>query len=165
MTKGINSMTLIFLVHPVLNEILLLTTPFYWNRMISGYSTLIEWSMLMKVKLFDSELKVMELLWEEGDTTAKRIAELAKERTGWSKTTTYTVIKKCIEKGAIKKLNPGYLCHALVTREDAQILETTDLINKMYNGRTDQLVATLLDHQKLTKEEIEHLKEIVERLQ
>lgn len=130
-----------------------------------GYSTLIEWSVLMKVKLFDSELKVMELLWEEGDTTAKRIAELAKERTGWSKTTTYTVIKKCIEKGAIKKLNPGYLCHALVTREDAQILETTDLINKMYNGRTDQLVATLLDHQKLTKEEIEHLKEIVERLQ
>lgn len=158
-------MTLIFLVHPVLNEILLLTTPFYWDRMISGYSTLIEWSMLMKVKLFDSELKVMELLWEEGDTTAKRIAELAKERTGWSKTTTYTVIKKCIEKGAIKKLNPGYLCHALVTREDAQILETTDLINKMYNGRTDQLVAALLDHQKLTKEEIEHLKEIVERLQ
>ncbi len=118
----------------------------------------------MKMKLFDSELKIMELLWAEGDITAKRIAELLKEEIGWSKTTTYTVIKKCIEKGAIKRIDPGYVCHAIITREDEQILETTELINKMYNGRADRLVATLLDTQKLTKDEIVHLKKIVAEL-
>lgn len=48
----------------------------------------------MSVKLFDSELKVMELLWREGELSAKQIAELLKEQIQWSKTTTYTVIKK-----------------------------------------------------------------------
>ncbi len=46
------------------------------------------------MKLFDSELKIMEILWREGDISAKRIAEIAKERIGWSKTTTYTNIQK-----------------------------------------------------------------------
>ena len=53
----------------------------------------------MEIKLFDSELKVMDILWKEGDTSAKEIAEKLNEQVGWSKTTTYTVIKKCIDKG------------------------------------------------------------------
>ena len=55
----------------------------------------------MKIKLFDSELKVMELLWEHGELSAKEIAEKTAEQIGWSKTTTYTVLKKCIEKGVL----------------------------------------------------------------
>ena len=55
----------------------------------------------MEFKLFDSELKVMDILWKEGDTSAKEIAEKLNEQVGWSKTTTYTVIKKCIDKGAV----------------------------------------------------------------
>ena len=54
----------------------------------------------MEIKLFDSELKVMDILWKEGDTSAKDIAEILNRQVGWSKTTTYTVIKKCINKGA-----------------------------------------------------------------
>ena len=54
------------------------------------------------VKLFDSELKIMEVLWEEGPVPARRVAEILSLRVGWNKNTTYTVIKKCIEKGAIQ---------------------------------------------------------------
>ncbi|MDD2980755.1 MAG: BlaI/MecI/CopY family transcriptional regulator [Hespellia sp.] len=119
----------------------------------------------MKIKLFDSELKIMELLWEEGDLTAKRIAELTKTQIGWSKTTTYTVIKKCVEKGAIEKIEPGYKCHALITRKDEQLQETDVLIDKMYNGRADQLVASLVDGQRLSREEIIQLKKLIEQLE
>ena len=52
----------------------------------------------MKVKLFDSELKVMETLWKEGDLTAGQIAKILNQEIGWNRNTTYTVIKKCIEK-------------------------------------------------------------------
>lgn len=45
------------------------------------------------MKLFDSELKVMQVLWENGDTSAKDIAAVLGKQVGWSKTTTYTVIK------------------------------------------------------------------------
>ena len=47
----------------------------------------------MSVKLFESELKVMDLLWKEGDLSAKEIAQRLKEQINWSKTTTYTVLK------------------------------------------------------------------------
>ena len=55
----------------------------------------------MAIKLFDSELKVMDILWRKGDQTAKQIADLLREETGWNVNTTYTVIKKCVAKGAI----------------------------------------------------------------
>lgn len=118
----------------------------------------------MEIKVFDSELKIMEILWKDGDTTAKRIAELTKEQVGWSKTTTYTVIKKCLDKKAIERLEPNWICHALVTREQVQELETMELINKMYNGAADQLVASVLGSKRLTEQEIERLKRFVNQL-
>ena len=48
----------------------------------------------MDIKLFDSELKVMEALWKAGDLTAGQLAKILKEQTGWNRNTTYTVIKK-----------------------------------------------------------------------
>ncbi|MBQ3163790.1 MAG: BlaI/MecI/CopY family transcriptional regulator [Lachnospiraceae bacterium] len=118
----------------------------------------------METKLFDSELTIMSIIWEEGDITAKEIAEIAKKRVNWSKTTTYTVIKKCIEKGAIERSDPNYICHALISKEEVQQFETEELIDKVYDGRTDALVAALIGQGKLSAKEIEHLRELVNRL-
>jgi len=115
----------------------------------------------MAMKLFDSELKVMEILWKDGDTQAKRIAELLSKDIGWSKTTTYTIIKRCLEKGAIERREPGWVCHPLVSIEEAREYETTELINKMYDGAADQLVASILGRNVLSKEELERLKQAV----
>ena len=119
----------------------------------------------MDCKLFESELKVMEVLWNEGEANAKRIAEVLKEQVGWSKTTTYTVIKKCVDKGAIVRTEPGFLCRAAITREEAQRHETDELINRMYGGRADHLVAALLDGGRLGAEEIERLRRLVDGLE
>lgn len=118
----------------------------------------------MKIKLFDSELRVMEILWKEGEVSAKKIAEILAYQIEWSKTTTYTVIKKCIEKGAIERNDPGFICHAVISREEAQDYETRELIDKMYDGKADMLIASLITEQKLTQREIEHLKKIVNDL-
>ncbi len=118
----------------------------------------------MQIKLFDSELKIMDVLWKNGDTTAKRIAEILKEQVGWNKTTTYTLIRRCIDKGAIERMEPNFVCHPLVTIEQARELETTELINKMYDGAADQLMASILGSKSLSPEEIEKLKQLVNRL-
>ena len=55
------------------------------------------------MKLFDSELKVMDVLWRLGDRTAKEISSILGEETGWNVNTTYTVIKKCVAKGAVRR--------------------------------------------------------------
>lgn len=119
----------------------------------------------MKIKLFDSELKIMDVLWKEGDMTAKQVAETLKEQVGWSKTTTYTLIKRCIEKGAIERIEPNFVCHPCVTIEQSRKFETTELINKMYDGAADQLVASILGWENLSPEEIKRLKEIVAKLE
>ena len=119
----------------------------------------------MDCKLFESELKVMEVLWSEGETSAKRIAEVLKEQVGWSKTTTYTVIKKCVDKDAIERTEPGFLCRAKITREQAQRYETDELIDRMYGGRADMLVAALLDGGRIGTEELERLRQLVDGLE
>ena len=116
----------------------------------------------MNIKLFDSELKVMNVLWREGDTTAKRISDILSEETGWNINTTYTVIKKCIGKGAIERREPNFLCHALISREEVQAAETDELIDKIYEGSADLLFASLLNRKKLSTEQIDRLKRIVE---
>ncbi len=119
----------------------------------------------MDIKLFDSELKIMDVLWREGDSTAKRIADALKAEIGWNKNTTYTLIKRCIEKGAIERSEPNFMCHALIPKEEVQKAETDELINKVFDGSADKLFASLLGRKKLSTEQIEQLKAIVGELE
>lgn len=119
----------------------------------------------MTVKLFDSELKVMDVLWKEGDMPAKQISDVLKETTGWNMNTTYTVIKKCIAKGAIERREPNFLCHALIARDVVQAAETEELLHKLFDSSPDLLFASLLGHQKLSKAQIDNLRRMVAELQ
>ena len=113
------------------------------------------------MKLFDSELKVMDVLWRMGDRTAKQISDILKEETGWNMNTTYTVIKKCVAKGAILRSEPNFLCHALVTKTEIQAEEAEELIGKLFDGSPDLLFASLLSSRKLSPEQIQRLRDIV----
>lgn len=116
----------------------------------------------MNVKLFDSELKVMGVLWREGDITAKRVSDILKEEAGWNMNTTYTLIKRCIGKGAIERREPHFICHALIPREEVQAAETDEFIDRIYDGSVDKLFAALIGRKKLSEEQIVRLKKIVE---
>ena len=115
----------------------------------------------MAIKLFDSELKVMGILWKEGDMTAKQISNILNAEIGWNMNTTYTVIKKCIAKGAIQRGEPNFMCHALIPKEAVQEAETDELIGKLFDGSADKLFAALLGRKKLSAEQIAKLKQIV----
>ena len=119
----------------------------------------------MEHKLFDSELKIMSVLWREGDCTARHIADVMGQEVGWNINTTYTLIKRCIKKGAIERSEPNFMCHALIPKEDVQEAETNELINKIYDGSVDKLFAALLGRQNLSAEQITRLKQIVEDLE
>ncbi len=119
----------------------------------------------MEMKLFDSELKVMDALWKAGgDLPAGQIAKILKEETGWNRNTTYTVIKKCIAKGAVERRDPKFICHALVTRKQVQNYETGELIDKMFDGSKQKFFAAFLSDSDLTSEEVMQLKEMISGL-
>lgn len=118
----------------------------------------------MDSKLVDSELKVMDVLWKEGDTTAKHISDVMTERYGWNINTTYTLIKRCVKKGAVERTEPNFMCHALIPQEQVQEQETDELLHKVFDGSVDKLFASLLSRKNLTDEQIDKLKRMVAEL-
>ena len=114
----------------------------------------------MNIKLFDSELKVMEVIWKEGTLPAKAIAEALGTSIGWNKNTTYTVIKKCVEKGAVERLEPNFVCRALISKEAVQGSELDELVDKLFDGSTELLFASLVGRKRLPADMIEKLKHI-----
>ena len=118
----------------------------------------------MDMKLVDSEIKVMDVLWKEGDSMAKHVADVMKERYGWNVNTTYTLLKRCIKKGAVERTDPNFVCHALIKQEQVQAQETDELLHKVFDGSVDKLFASLLGRRNLTAEQVEKLKEMVAEL-
>lgn len=119
----------------------------------------------MSIKLFDSELKVMKVLWKQGDCTAKHISNVLNEEIGWNMNTTYTLIKRCIKKGAIERSEPNFMCHALIAKEEVQVAETKELIEKMFDGSIDKMFAALIGNQQLSEKQIQKLKDLIKNLE
>ena len=103
----------------------------------------------------------MEVLWEEGPIPARRVAEVLGQRIGWNKNTTYTVIKKCMEKGAIRREEPDFVCHPLAERETVQREETEALIEKMFGGSSELFFSSFLRERGVGEEDAKKLAEMI----
>lgn len=112
-------------------------------------------------KLFDSEFKVMELIWAKEPVSAKDVALLAEEAYGWNKNTTYTVIKKLEAKGFIKRDEPGFVCTPLVTQNQMQKVEVDSLVKKVFGGSRKALFSALLEDEALSEEEVNELRKLI----
>ena len=116
------------------------------------------------MKLFDSELRVMDVLWREGDLPARRIADVLTRQIGWNVNTTYTLITRCIDKGAIERREPGFVCRALVSREQVQQEETQELIDRLFDGSADALFASLLGSKRVSEEQMQRLRRMIDEM-
>lgn len=115
------------------------------------------------LKLFDSELRLMEMVWTLAPVSAKELSVQALNRIGWNKNTTYTILKKLVEKKAVLREEPGFLCTPSVSREQVQEAETDTLIRKLFQGSRKAFLSTFLQEGKLTDEEVAMLRGIIER--
>ncbi len=114
-------------------------------------------------KLYDSEYKVMDIVWDNEPITAKNISLIAADTVGWNKNTTYTIIKKLEAKGFLKREDPGFICTSLISRDQIQQSETQSLIDKLFGGSKRALFSALLEDEKLSDKEIQELREMIEK--
>ncbi len=117
----------------------------------------------MEIKLSDGELKLMELLWSREPVSAKQLSLWAAEQYGWNKNTTYTVIKKLVDKNVILRTEPNFMCTALVNKEEVRKSETETLISKLYNGSRHALFSSLLEDDSLSEDELDELRKLIEK--
>ena len=116
----------------------------------------------MQEKLFESEAKVMEIVWTKAPISAKDISLIAAETIGWNKNTTYTVIKKLEAKGFIKREDPGFICTPLISQNQMQKVEVTSLVKKVFGGSRKALFSALLEDEPLSDEEIDELRKLID---
>ncbi len=111
-------------------------------------------------KIFESEYRFCLILWENEPISSRALSELCNEKLGWSKTTTYTVIKRLSERGVLK--NEKTIVSSLISKEEAQISEIDELIEKKFEGSLPAFVAAFAKRKKLSDKEIEEIRKIIE---
>ena len=118
---------------------------------------------MMKQTILESELKVLDILWNEGDTTARDLILKLKESADWVNTTTLQVIRQCIASGLIERTKSNFIYRAIITREEAKKQVTSVLVDEMFDGGySDSLISSLLGTSKLAPSQINALRQMVQ---
>lgn len=112
-----------------------------------------------KINLTDAEWNVMECLWEKSPRTGRETIDYLKERMGWSRSTTLTLLRRVEEKGAVgSETKDGCkVFYPMISRESAALQETENFLEKVYKGSIGMMLTAFTQKQTLTKSEIEEL--------
>ena len=101
-------------------------------------------------------------MWEHEPVTTVELVRLCRERLGWKRTTTYTVIKRLGERGVLK--NEDGLVTSLVSKEEAQAHEIDELVKEKFQGSLPAFVAAFTKRQTLSDEELDEVQRMIDRI-
>ena len=114
-------------------------------------------------KIFESEYRFCLILWEHEPVNSTRLVELCKEALGWSKATTYTVIRRLSERGVVK--NENAVVTSLISKEAAQKSRLEEMVEETFEGSMPAFIAAFSRSKRLGKEEVEQLKQLIDSYQ
>ena len=85
-----------------------------------------------KYKLFDAELKFMNIIWEREPIGSGDLVKVCNEKLGWKKSTTYTVLRKLCNRGILK--NEKTIVTSIIKKEETQRYESHEVVDKSFGG-------------------------------
>ena len=113
-----------------------------------------------QVKIFESEYRFCSIVWDNEPINSTALAKLCKEELGWSKTTTYTVIRRLTDRGVVKSENA--IVSAIISREEAEVAQIDELLTTRFGGSMPAFVAAFSKRQKLSEDKIARILRIIE---
>ena len=111
-------------------------------------------------KIFESEYRFCLILWEHEPINSTRLVELCKEHLGWSKATTYTVIRRLSERGVLK--NENTIVSSLISKEEAQKSRLEEMVEETFEGSMPAFIAAFSKSKRLSRDEVEQLKQLID---
>ena len=111
-------------------------------------------------KIFESEYRFCLILWECEPINSTHLARLCQEKLGWSRTTTYTVIKRLSERGVVK--NENATVTSLVSKEEVQAAEMDEMMEKTFEGSVPAFLAAFTRRQTLSPEDVAALRRMID---
>ena len=119
-----------------------------------------------EIQISESELEVMKVLWQgAGPLSAGEIIEALTARTLWKPKTIQTMINRLVSKGAIAADRSGgrnYRYHAQVAEEAYKLKASEHFLNKFFEGSMNSLVAQFVQQKKISPQEKEALRRLLE---
>lgn len=117
--------------------------------------------------LSENEWYIMQVLWERSSASLREICDALKESKGWTKHAISSFLKRMQEKGAISVDESGKVKNyiPLWNKEETILEETQSIMERVYKGDLLLMVSNAVKEQKLTKEEIEELKNMLDRME
>ena len=111
----------------------------------------------------DRELDIMSVLWREGSGTVAEVRDAMGDDAGY--TTVLKMLQILEEKGAVKHEREGraYRYFPLVESSSAGGRALTRIVNKIFHGSAELLLATLVEDREFTDEEIERMRSVLDR--
>lgn len=110
-----------------------------------------------------TELNILEVLWEQGEIPASVVYKILEKKCGWKKSTTYTVLERCIKKGFIERIEPNFICKALLNKQDIQKATISDLISDFFGNSKREFIQGFFETSSLTEEELKEIEDIINK--
>jgi predicted transcriptional regulator len=117
-------------------------------------------------KLTKLELQIMDALWSLGASSIREIQEAFPERDRPAYTTVQTTVYRMERKKVlrrVKKISNAHIFEAIISRHAAQRRLIDDLLN-LFGGRTQPVMAHLIESGKLTLEDVKEAHKILRKL-
>ncbi|AHF07836.1 BlaI/MecI/CopY family transcriptional regulator [Desulfitobacterium metallireducens] len=121
--------------------------------------------MLEKPNISDAEWEVMKICWSiNAPFTANEIVKSLGEHNEWKPNTIKTLIGRLVKKGALGHKEDGrnYLYYPLIAEEECIKAESKSFLTRVFGGALKPMLVTFLQEEKLSREEIEELKRILD---
>lgn len=119
----------------------------------------------MNIKPTESELEILQVLWQKGNCTVRQVhEELAKNKeSGY--TTTLKLMQIMHDKGLVTRDSSAktHIYNAAVTEKHTQKSAVEKMINTLFKGSAADLVMQALGHHKASKEELDEIKAYLQK--
>ncbi len=112
-------------------------------------------------KVFESEYRFCLILWRHEPINSAELARLCKEELGWSRTTTYTVIKRLQNRGVVQNVNATV--SSLYSKEDIQVAQMDEMMEKTFEGSVPAFLAAFARRQELSQEDLDEILRILKK--
>ena len=117
-------------------------------------------------KLSKLELQIMEALWSRGALSIREILEAFPEKDRPAYSTVQTTVYRLEAKKALrrfKKISNAHIFEAVVGRDAARGKLIDDLLS-LFGGRTQPVMAHLVESGKLTLDDVQETEELLRKL-
>lgn len=111
-------------------------------------------------KLFDAEYKMMDLIWQHEPIPSPELIQMCEERFGWKKSTTFTQIRRMVDRGFVK--NEKTILTTLVKRSQVEQYDSEEVVDGRFGGSLPKFVTAFMESKRMTQEDIDELRRILD---